>query len=64
MQLKSHKSDDQIYVDKNQKIQWIWAKVGFGQIKTLVQKTQWPLKIFVLILIAGLLAGVILARFY
>ncbi len=55
------KNEDKVYIDKNQKIQWIWANIRGEQIKTFLQEGPWPIKVLGLAFIAGLLAGIVLS---
>jgi len=55
---------NQVYIDKNRKIQWIWATLDKASIQNLLLNTRLLKKIIFLALISGTMVGIILSIIY
>ena len=65
MRLFSSKHEtNQVYIDKNRKIQWIWATLDKASIQNLLLNTKLLKKIIFLALISGTMVGIILSIIY
>ncbi len=54
-------NEDKGYLDNNQNIKWLGANLRGDQLKICLQESKFPIKIFGLALITGLLAGIVLS---
>lgn len=52
---------DKVYIDKNHKIQWIWANLKGTMVKSVLTENRLPLKPLFIALLAGLITGVVLS---